>query len=290
MDNPHALPAEQVLAELHVDATSGLTDDIAERIRQNGRNVLPHAKRRSPARLLLEQFLNIIALLLAVAAAIAWATGDTLEAVAILVVLLLNAAIGFGMEWQAGRALAALRKQTQITAQVRRSGAIVTVPAEEIVPGDIVLLGAGDRVPADLRIIEASALRAEESPLTGESKPVSKSTEPVASDALIAERSSMLFLGTVVVAGRAVAVAVATGERTELGKIGRLVIDAPEERTPLQDKLDVLGKRLATVVLIIAVVVIGAGLMRGDGLWLMIETQKAIARRLAGPTPASISS
>ena len=163
VNGAYALPAAQVLAELHVLAAAGLNDDdIAERRRQGGENVLPHAKRRPLARLLLEQFLNIIVLLLAVAAAIAWATGDKLEAVAILVVLLLNAAIGFGMEWQAGRALAALRKQTRMTAQVRRSGAVVKVPAEEVVPGDIVLLGAGDRVPADLRVIEAAAPPASE--------------------------------------------------------------------------------------------------------------------------------
>ncbi len=278
MNNAHASPGVQVLADLHVDPTRGLSgDEVVERRRQSGANVLPHAKPRPLVRLLLEQFLNMIVLLLAVAAAIAWATGDALEAVAILVVLLLNAAIGFGMEWQAGRALAALRKQTGMTAQVRRSGAVVTVPAEEIVPGDIVLLGAGDRVPADLRLLEAAALRAEESPLTGESNPVSKSADPVAPEALIAERSSMLFLGTGVVAGRAVAVAVDTGERTELGKIGRLVLDVPEERTPLQDKLDALGKRLAVVVLVIAAVVVAAGVMRRDEPWMMLEVGITLA-------------
>ncbi|MBK5259807.1 MAG: HAD-IC family P-type ATPase [Thermoanaerobaculia bacterium] len=278
MNNAHALPLEQVLAELHIDPATGLSDvDVAQRRRQWGHNVLPHARPRSLVRMLLEQFLNMIVLLLAGAAAIAWATGDTLEAVAILVVLLLNAAIGFGMEWQAGRALAALRKQTRMTAQVRRSGVVVKISAEDVVPGDIVLLSAGDRVPADLRVIEAAALRAEESPLTGESNPVSKSVDPVAQGALIAERASMLFLGTVVVAGRAVAAVVDTGERTELGKIGRLVLDAPEERTPLQDKLDALGKRLAVVVLVIAVVVIVAGVMRGDELWMMLEVGITLA-------------
>jgi Ca2+-transporting ATPase len=274
----HALPIERVLIELHVDPAVGLSDTaIIERRRQSGANVLPHAKPRPLGRLLLEQFLNMIVLLLAVAAAIAWATGDTLEAIAILVVLLLNAAIGFGMEWQAGRALAALRKQTELAANVRRSSAVVSVPAEDLVSGDIVLLAAGDRVPADLRILEAAALRAEESPLTGESNPVSKSADAVAPATPIAERSSMLFLGTGVVAGRALAVVVDTGERTELGRIGRLVSDVPDERTPLQDKLDALGKRLAVVVLVIAAVVIVAGMMRGDELWMMLEVGITLA-------------
>jgi Ca2+-transporting ATPase len=276
--NAHALPIERLLIELHVDPAVGLSDAaIIERRRQSGANVLPHAKPRPPGRLLLEQFLNMIVLLLAVAAAIAWATGDTLEAVAILVVLLLNAAIGFGMEWQARRALAALRKQTELAANVRRSSAVAPVPAEDLVAGDIVLLAAGDRVPADLRILEAAALRAEESPLTGESNPVSKSADAVAPATPIAERSSMLFLGTGVVAGRALAVVVNTGERTELGRIGRLVSDVPDERTPLQDKLDALGKRLAVVVLVIAAVVIAAGMMRGDELWMMLEVGITLA-------------
>ena len=277
-DQAHALRTEHVMRELHVDRAAGLSDaDVLTRRAQFGPNVLPHVQRRSLARVFLDQFRNIIVLLLAAAAAISWATGDRLEAVAILIVLLLNAAIGFAMEWQAGRALDALRKQTRIMARVRRNGADATIPAEELVMGDIVLVGAGDRVPADLRILEAAAVRVEESPLTGESKSVFKSTDVVALDAAIADRSSMLFLGTVVTAGRAVATVVATGERTELGKIGKLVSSVGDESTPLQKKLNELGRRLAWLVLAIGAVVTLAGWLRGDDLWMMLEIGISLA-------------
>ena len=181
------------------------------------------------------------------------------------------------MEWQAGRALEALRSQTLMTAQVRREGRLLSIPAEEIVPGDIVLLAAGDKVPADLRILEAASLRTEESALTGESRSVPKSVEPVPAGTLMAERTPMLYLGTIVVAGRAIAVAVDTGERTELGKIGRLVVEAPEDRTPLQDKLDALGRRLAMIVMVIAAVVIVTGWLRGTDLWVILRVGITLA-------------
>ena len=278
MTDAHAIGGQEVVSELRVDPSSGLAgSEIAARLARWGKNTLPRARRKSAARLLLDQFLNIIMLLLGAAAAIAWVTGDTVEAIAILVVLLLNALIGFGMEWQAGRALEALRSQTLMTAQVRREGRLLSIPAEEIVPGDIVLLAAGDKVPADLRILEAASLRTEESALTGESRSVSKSVEPVPAGTLMAERTPMLYLGTIVVAGRAIAVAVDTGERTELGKIGRLVVEAPEDRTPLQDKLDALGRRLAMIVMVIAAVVIVTGWLRGTDLWVILRVGITLA-------------
>jgi len=278
MENAHALTPEHVLLELRADRASGLPDGEARSRRARlGANVLPHAKRRPLIRLFLDQFLNVIVLLLAAAAAISWATGDVLESLAILAVLVLNAAIGFAMEWQAGRAIESLRKQTRITARVRRNGADTTIPAEDLVAGDIVLLGPGDRVPADLRILDAAALRVEESPLTGESKSVFKSTAGVALDAAIADRSSMLFLGTVVTAGRAVAIVVATGERTELGRIGKLVTAVESEPTPLQKKLDALGRRLAWLVLGIGAAVTLTGWLRGDDLWMMMQIGISLA-------------
>ncbi|HET8774833.1 MAG TPA: HAD-IC family P-type ATPase [Thermoanaerobaculia bacterium] len=274
----HALHGQRVVHELDVDPSAGLSDEtVAARRRQFGPNVLPHARSRSLWRTLLDQFLNIIVLLLAAAAAISWLTGDRIEALAIVLVLVLNAAIGFAMEWQAGRALRALRRQTRITARVRRNGADAVIPAEELVAGDVVLLGAGDRVPADVRILEASAVRAEESPLTGESKSVFKSSDVVAVDASIADRSSMLFLGTVITAGRAVAVVVATGERTELGRIGKLVSETVEESTPLQRKLNALGRRAAWIVLAVGAAVTLAGWLRGDDLWMMLEIGISLA-------------
>ena len=278
LKDAHALHSEHVIRELRVDAAAGLTEEeVRARRAEFGPNVLPHARSRSLRRILFDQFLNIIVLLLAAAAAISLMTGDRVEAFAIVIVLALNAAIGFAMEWQAGRALDALRRQTRINAHVRRNGADAVIAAEELVVGDVVLLGAGDRVPADLRILEASAVRAEESPLTGESKSVFKSSDVVAIDASIADRSSMLFLSTVITAGRAVAVVVATGERTELGRIGKLVSETAEESTPLQRKLNALGRRAAWIVLAIGAVVTLTGWLRGDDLWMMLEIGISLA-------------
>lgn len=274
----HAVAPAVLLSELNVDAHKGLSaEEARQRFERDGPNSLPRVKRRSPFALFLDQFRNVIVLLLAAAAVISWLTGDRIEGMAIVVVLLLNGAIGFGMEWQAGRALAALRKQTQITANVVRDGRVAVIAAESLVVGDIVRLSAGDRVPADLRVLESAALRAEESPLTGESKSVFKSAGAVGLDALIAERSSMLFLGTVITAGTALAFVVATGERTELGKIGRLVTGVQEELTPLQRKLNALGKRLAWLVIAIGGVVALAGWIRGDELWTMLEVGISLA-------------
>jgi Ca2+-transporting ATPase len=277
-DAPHASHVTHVLRGLDVDAARGLPgSEVVRRRAKYGENVLPQVRSRQLGRMIADQLLNVVVLLLAAAAIIAWVTGDHAEAGAIAVVLVLNSIIGFATEWQAGRALEALRKQTHITTSVRRDGRMTNIPAEELVVGDIVLLSAGDRVPADLRLIEAESLRAEEASLTGESKSVFKSAEVVALDASIAERSSMVFLGTVITTGRAVAIVVATGEQTELGKIGRLVIDVPTESTPLQRKLDALGRRLVWIVLAIAAVVGIAGLLRGDPLWTMVEVSISLA-------------
>src|SRR5262249_50653513 len=184
---------------------------------------------RAAWRILLNQFESLIVALLAAAAFIAWGTGDNVEALAIVVVLIINALVGFGTEWQAGRAIDALRRQSRSTARVRRNGHESKIDAAVLVPGDVIILNAGDQVPADLRVIQAASLRAEESALTGESEPVEKSFDAVVLDAPLAERHSMLYLGTTIVAGHSVAVVTATGTRTELGRIGKLVAEAPEE-------------------------------------------------------------
>jgi len=176
----HALEVDAVAQLLDVDPKAGLTSsEVSERQRRYGRNVLQRIQPRSAWRVLVDQFAGIVIGLLAVAAAISWATGDTAEAIAILVVLVLNAAVGFATEWQAGRALDALRRQSRTTSRVRRDGFETSIDAEELVPGDIVILNAGDRVPADARLSQALRLQAEESALTGESAPVEKSAAPV---------------------------------------------------------------------------------------------------------------
>jgi P-type Ca2+ transporter type 2C len=275
---PHSLDATAVAHALNVNPPQGLNSGTVEERRKNyGSNILQSIRPRPAWRILADQFASLIVALLSVAAAVAWLTGDVVEAVAILIVLVLNALVGFSTEWQAGRALDALRRQAHTTARVRRDGVELSVDAEDLVPSDIVILNSGDRVPADARIIEAAALRAEESALTGESAPVNKSAEVVSAEAPIAERHSMLYLGTTIAAGRAVAIVTATGASTELGHIGRLVAEAPDESTPLEIRLNELGHRLVYIVLAIAVTVLITGWLRGDDFWIMVEVSISLA-------------
>ncbi|MCM3903911.1 MAG: cation-transporting P-type ATPase [Pyrinomonadaceae bacterium] len=275
---PHSTVTLAVARAFDVDPELGLsTLEVSARRARCGANTIQSVRPRSAWRVLIDQFASIVIALLAAAAAVSWATGDVIEAIAILVVLVINALVGFATEWQAGRALDALRRQTRTIARVRREGFETTVDAEDLVPGDIIVLNAGDRVPADARLVEAARLQTEESALTGESTSVDKAVEPVAFDALLAERRSMLYLGTAIAAGRAVAIVVATATHTELGRVGRLVATSVKERSPLEIHLTQLGHRLVYVVLAIAAVVMVAGWLRGDGLWMMVEVGISLA-------------
>ncbi len=269
---------DEVLESLAVDQRVGLTpEEAGSRRRLHGWNRLVEGEGIRPWRIFLAQFRSLVVGLLAVAAVVAWVTGGRIEALAILVVLLLNSLIGFLMEWQAGRALEALRSQTKSQARVRRGGTEEVVLAEELVPGDIVILNPGDRVPADLRLVETSNLRMEESALTGESTTVSKSTAAVAAGRLLAERHSMVYLGTMVTAGRAIGVVTETGGATELGRIGILVAETAEVETPLRQQLDRLGRQLVYLVLAIGTIIFFAGWWRGDGTLVMLETAISLA-------------
>lgn len=274
----HALAPNAVTLKLDVDPGNGLTrSQVSERQLQYGRNTLQRVQSRSAWRVLVDQFASIVIALLAIAAAISWATDDVAEAIAILIVLILNAAVGFATEWQAGRALDALRRQSRTLARVRRDGFESTLEAEELVPGDIVILNAGDRVPADARLLEAVRLETEESALTGESTTIEKAIDPVPVQTPLAERRSMLYLGTATASGRAVGIIVSTGTATQLGKIGRLVATSTKERSPLEIQLAHLGRRLVYLVLAIAAIVIVTGWLRNDGLWLMVEVGISLA-------------
>jgi len=274
----HALEGASVAAVLTVDPAQGLsTSDVNARRLAFGANAIQTIRSRPAWRILVDQFASLVIVLLAVAAAVAWATGDVLEAIAIFVVLVINAIVGFATEWQAGRALDALRRQAQTISRVRRDGVEKTIDAEELVPGDMVILNAGDRVPADARLFEAARLQVEESALTGESSTVDKTVEPVAADTALTERRSMLYLGTGIASGHAVALVVATGLRTELGRIGELVATSRKERSPLEQSLTDLGRRLVYIVLVIAALVMVTGWLRGDGLWMMVEVGISLA-------------
>ncbi len=275
---PHVLDAAAVAQSFRVDVATGLSSaEVALRQARYGDNALETVQSRAAWRILLDQFKSLVVALLAVAAVVAWLTGDKVEAIAILVVLGLNALIGFVTEWQAGRALNALRLSSHATARVRRDQREAMIDTAELVPGDVVILNAGDRVPADLRLLEAASLRAEESALTGESAPVEKAVAAVAAAAVLAERHSMLYLGTIIAAGRALALVTATGAQTEMGKIGHLVASVPDEATPLERRLEEMGRHLVLLVLVIAAVVMMTGWLRGETWWVMIEVGISLA-------------
>jgi Ca2+-transporting ATPase len=273
-----ALSPEHVLEALETDAEVGLSADAVRRRRLHyGPNRLRETLRRGAWRMLWDQLASPIVALLGAAALVALAFDEQLEAVAIGAVLVLNTAIGFLTERRAIRSMEALRELGRVNATVRRSGAAAVVPAEELVPGDIVLLEAGDVLTADLRLAAASRMQADESTLTGESVPVDKSIEACPDEAPLPDRSSMLFKGTALTRGHGEGVVVATGMATELGGISQLVEQAEAEATPLETRLDRLGRRLILLTLAIAALVALSGIASGRDLYLSIEIALALA-------------
>jgi len=267
-----------VLEALQVSSDQGLEAGEVERRRERyGLNLLQRTQRKSVWQILIEQFKSLIVALLAVAGALSFAFGELVEGIAIVVVIAINALIGFVTEWRAVRSMEALRELSRVEAKVRRDGQVQELSAEKLLPGDIVLVTGGDVVTADLRLIEASKLQANESSLTGESVPVGKQAESIAEDTPLAERANMLFKGTAVTRGAGEGVVVATGEETELGRISSLVDEAEEEVTPLEKRLERLGQRLIWATLAVAALVILSGVLVGKEVVLMIETGVALA-------------
>ena len=264
-------PAAEVLVDLGSRRT-GLTEaEVSERLADLGPNALPEA-RRSGWRLLVRQFHDVFVYILLGALALSIATPfleheplswrSFLDAIVIGAILLLNATLGFAQEYKAEEAIAELAKLSAPRARVRRDGRDRIVQSSGLVPGDLVLVDAGDRVPADARLLQVSHLQVDESSLTGESLPVRKGEAAVPRDTVVAERSSMVFAGTLVTRGSAEAVITATGLNTETGRIAELVGGTELPRTPLQRRLAKLGKTLGAVVLILCGVVVAVGLVR----------------------------
>jgi len=275
---PWASDAIEIQASLSVEPTLGLSESVAARRRkQYGPNELRSIKPRSSASILLDQVKSVVIILLVGAAVLSFAFGDTPEGTAILIVIFFNTAIGFTTEVRATRSMEALRKLGRVVTRVRRAGVEVMLPAEKVVPGDIVLLDGGDVVTADMRLIEASKVQVDESTLTGESLPVNKLPLTLPSDTHLHDRKNMLFKGTALTRGAAEAIVVGTGEDTELGEISRLVARANTEETPLEKQLDSLGRRLVWATLIIAVCVAAIGLITGRDTFLAIEVAIALA-------------
>jgi len=274
----HGKPAAEVLAALGVVRERGLSgSEVHARRRRHGPNRLRRSEARSAWRILFDQFRSVLVGLLAVAAALSFVFGRWLEALAIVAVLVVNGAIGFLSELRAVKSMEALRKLGNVRARVRRDGRVRSVNAEELVPGDVVVLEGGDVVTADIRLLEASKLQADESTLTGESVPVGKSAEVLPAETPLAERRSMLFKGTALTRGAGEGVVVGTGMNTELGRISRLVAEAEDTTTPLEKRLDRLGQRLLWVTLSIAALVAALGLAAGRDWLLTVETAIALA-------------
>ena len=259
--------------------TLGLTRaEAGRRYAQQGSNVLTGAKQRSALVIFMRQFRSLIVVLLLVAGGLAFALGENLEALAILIVILVNATIGFITEWKADAALDALRKLTVPVAHVMREGQELQIPAEELVTGDVVVLGAGARVPADGRVVQNVQLRLEEAALTGESLPVAKSADALVDrDAPVSDRINMVHLGTAVTDGRGKFIVTATGMQTEMGKIGTLIEAVGSRGTPLEAKLAQLGRALLVIVLALCAVIVLMGWLRGNGFLYMLEVGISLA-------------
>ncbi len=268
----------EVLASLSVDPKQGLTiAQVQKRQQTYGLNQLQKVKGRSPWQIFVDQFKSPIIGLLGIAAVLSFAFREWIEGIAILIAIALNAGIGFVTEIKAVRSMEALQKLSQTYATLRREGRVVSVNTEELVPGDIVLLEGGDLVPADLRVLECSKLQADESALTGESVPVSKGVASLEANLPLAEQKNLLFKGTAVTRGSGTGVVIATGMRTELGKISKLMAEAEAEVTPLEKRLEQLSRRLIWFTLVLAVFVAVSGILGGQDLLLMVETAIALA-------------
>jgi len=269
----------EVLERLNTSVEHGLTREAAERLLdQHGLNELVERGIKNPWRILWEQFTATMVVILIIAAVVSVFLGEIVDSVVIMVIVVLNGLLGFQQEYKAEQAMAALKKMSAPTVKVRRGGHVEEISARRLVPGDIIILEAGDLVPADCRLLETVNLRVQEAALTGESEPVDKNANYLSSDDLpLGDRINMAYLGTVVSYGRGLATVVATGMKTELGNIAKMVHTAVQEPTPLQRRLDQLSKGLAIAAIFLVSIVFFLGLLRGEDIRLMFMTAISMA-------------
>ncbi|HMK56432.1 MAG TPA: cation-translocating P-type ATPase [Dissulfurispiraceae bacterium] len=274
----HEKSAEAVLQE-EQSSVNGLTAaEAGRRLGVHGSNVITEKRRKPPFLMLLDQFNDFMIIVLLSAAVISWFIGEAADTITIIVIVIMNAAIGFVQEYRAEKAIAVLRRMTAPSARVRRDGLESEIPAAMLVPGDIILLVAGDIVPADCRLIETAVLLADESALTGESVPVEKNAD-VLQDHLLSlpDRKNMAYQGTVVTYGRGTAIVIATGMHTQFGKIAAMLAREEEVKTPLQKRLSVFSKKLSVAVLVICAMILAIGIIRGEPFFLMLLTSISLA-------------
>ncbi len=274
----HTLSTDESLAKLN-STQHGLTEaEAAKRFAEFGPNELKAANRVSPWHILLDQFKNVLIVILLCATTLSAFLGHGIEAIAITVIVLFAVILGFIQEYRAERAIEALREMAAPVATVMRDGRELRVPAREIVPGDIILLAMGNLVPCDVRLLETINLQTIEAALTGESAPIEKHIKPLADPKLqVGDRKNLAYAGTAVTYGRGRAVAIATGMNTEFGKIARMLEEVETSKTPLQVNLDRVGKTLARVAIVVVVVIVALGLFRGQPFVEMLIFGVALA-------------
>jgi P-type Ca2+ transporter type 2C len=274
----HTLSADEVVSHLH-SGRDGLTStDAAKRLIEHGPNELLAAHRVSPWALLAAQFKNVLIIILLVATALSAYLGHGIEAIAITVIVFFAVGLGFVQEFRAERAIEALREMAAPTATALRDGEETEVPGRDLVPGDVVLLRAGNRVPADARLLESVNLQIQEAALTGESVPVEKHEAPLeGAELALGDRQNMTYAGTSASYGRGSAIVVATGMRTEFGTIAHSLQTVVTNKTPLQENLDKLGRALARIALVVVVIIAGLGVLRGQPIIEMLVFAIALA-------------
>ncbi|HSN89012.1 MAG TPA: HAD-IC family P-type ATPase, partial [Thermoanaerobaculia bacterium] len=263
MSDWYRLEVPEVLQRLGVDAARGLgAEEAAKRLLEHGPNEIQAAESVSPWTVFASQFKNVLVIVLIAAVVMSAVLGHMVEAIVIGAILLLSVLLGFIQEYRAERAIEALREMAAPTATVLRDGQQREVAARELVPGDVLLLSAGNRVPADARLVESMNLKAEEAALTGESVPVDKSAAALEGELGVGDRRNLVFAGTAVTYGRGKGVVVATAMETEFGQVARMLESVESGPTPLQRNLDRIGRMLALAGLAVVAVVVGLGLAR----------------------------
>ncbi|OGP10197.1 MAG: ATPase [Deltaproteobacteria bacterium RIFCSPLOWO2_12_FULL_43_16] len=274
----HQKGLKEAVEDLGTSLQGLSSEEVRKRLDEYGPNELKEGKKKTPLMMLLDQFKDFMIIVLIASAVIAGALGEVADTIAIMVIVVLNAIIGFVQEYRAEKAMEALKMMAAPTATVLRDGHTSNIASSDVVPGDVVLLEAGRVVPADLRLIESAQLKVEEAALTGESAPVEKSTAPLHDEMIpLGDRRNMAYKGTIVSYGRGKGVVAATGMETELGRIASMLQSEEEVKTPLQKRLVIVGKRLALAALAICAIVFIVGIMRGESTVLMFLTAVSLA-------------
>ncbi|WP_310555069.1 cation-translocating P-type ATPase [Flavobacterium sp.] len=275
---PYSVGPEEVIAALQSDGKSGLSSsEVDKRLKEYGANKIEEKKNKSLWLIFLDQFKSPIVWLLVFAAGLSFYFKEWVDGIAILAVILINALIGFYMEFQAERSMNTLKKLSAVPAKVLRNKKLEEINAEDIVPGDVVYIEAGDMIPSDGRIFNATQMQIDESALTGESVPVEKQIEKLKTDTTLAERNNSLYKGTYTTKGNGYMVVTETGMETELGKIARMVQTAKQAATPLEKKLEDFSKKLIWITVGLVIVIFVAGLLNGQNLLEMLQTSIALA-------------